>query len=114
MERLSCAQDHRGSNGGSISRAAVSLSISAGVGLTLLALGASWFFQRRRRRRAASAASAAADNDGRDANSTDNAAFSAGTWTSFFFCRAMLFVSAAYAVVRSLGVRHIRVLCQNG
>jgi len=56
----------------------VTLSISAGVGLTLMSLGASWFIRRRRRRRAAAAAAEAADNDGRDANSTDNAAFSAG------------------------------------
>jgi len=78
MERWCGVQDYRGSPGGSVSRAAVSLSISAGVGLTLLCLGVSWYLHRRRRRRAAAAAAEAADNDGRDANSTDNAAFAAG------------------------------------
>jgi len=73
-------QDQLVSGRGSVGRAAVSLSISAGVVLTLLSLGVSWLVHRRRRRRAASAAAAAteaaADNDGRDdANSTDNAAF---------------------------------------
>jgi len=72
-------QDYRVSGGGSVSRAAVSGSISAAVALTLMSLGASWLLHRRRRRRAAAAAAAeAADNDGRDANSTDNAAFAAG------------------------------------
>ena len=71
-------QGYRGSRGRSVSRAAVSLSISAAVGLTLLSLGASWLVHRRRRRRAAAAAAEAADNEGRDANSTDNAGFIVG------------------------------------
>ena len=34
---------------------------------------------------------------------------------SQFFCRAMLCISAAYAVVRCpSGARHVRVLCPNG
>ena len=84
--RLVCCarlQDYRvsGSGGGSVSRRTVSASLGAGVGLTVLSLGAWWLVHRRRRRRAASAAAAAAeaaDNDGRDANSTDNAAFVVG------------------------------------
>jgi len=65
----------------------VSLSLSAGVVLTLFGLGASWVFRRRRRRRAAAAAAAAAaaDNDGRDAASTDNAAFSVGKCVPMYF-----------------------------
>ena len=82
---MRCVQDYRVRGGGSVGRTAVSASIVAGVGLAVLCLGASWLVHRRRRRRAASAAAAAAeaaDNDGRDANSTDNAAFSAGTCVS--------------------------------
>jgi len=79
-------QDYRGSREGSVGRVAVSASISAGVGLTVLSLGASWLVHRRRRRRAAAAAAAeAADNDGRDANSTDNAAFATGEYTVLFW-----------------------------
>ena len=64
----------------------MSLSLSAGVVLTLFGLGASWVFRRRRRRRAAAAAAAAAaDNDGRDAASTDNAAFSVGKCVPMYF-----------------------------
>lgn len=77
-------QDYRGRRGGSVSRAAVSWSIAAGVGVTLMSLGVSWFLHRRRRRRAAAAAAEAADNDGRDSNSTDNAAFAAGKWISLW------------------------------
>ena len=88
-------QDYRGNGEGSVGRVAISASISAGVGLTVLSLGASWLVHRRRRRRAAAAAAAeAADNDGRDVNSTDNAAFATGELFLFWLladrtnCRA--------------------------